>query len=222
MEKREKFARFDWGKSAGRTDKIKVNPMPTVLTETPVLLPPPEPPRKKWTRVECAVLQDSGFFDGQSLELVEGELISKMGKKRPHVNSSTLLAIWLMQTFGPLFVNQEAPIDVAPEDNPTNEPLPDVIVLKRELSYFLAANPQPEDLQLVVEVADTSRNFGLTTKAALYARAGIGEYWVLDVPGRRLLVHREPKPGRYAFVVAYSEEESVAPLAMPQKPFRIG
>ncbi|MBV9938607.1 MAG: Uma2 family endonuclease, partial [Acidobacteriaceae bacterium] len=138
-------------------------------------------------------MEDSGFFDGQSLELVEGELISKMGKKRPHVNSSTLLAIWLMQTFGPLFVNQEAPIDVAPEDNPTNEPQPDVIVLKRELSYFLAANPQPEDLQLVVEVADTSRNFGLTTKAALYARAGIGEYWVLDVPGRRLLVHREPK-----------------------------
>jgi len=72
-----------------------------------------------------------------------------------------------------------------------------------------------------VEIADASRNFDLTTKAALYARAGITEYWVLDVPGRRLLVHREPKSGRYASVVVYNEEESVAPLAAPQKQFRV-
>jgi hypothetical protein len=52
------------------------------------------------------------------LELVEGELISKIGKKRPHVNSLTLLYGWLVSVFGSRFVNQEAPIDVAPEDNP--------------------------------------------------------------------------------------------------------
>ena len=126
-----------------------------------------------------------------------------------------------MQTFGLLFVNPEAPIDVAPEDNPTNEPEPDIIVLKRELSHFRSANPKPEDLHLVVEIADTSVRFDLTTKAALYARAGITEYWVLDVAGRRLLVHREPRSGHYASVVAYSEEESVAPLAAPQKNFRV-
>jgi hypothetical protein len=59
-----------------------------------------------------------------------------------------------MQTFGPLFVNPEAPIDVAPEDNPTNEPEPDIIVLKRESTHFTSANPQPEDLQLIVEIAN--------------------------------------------------------------------
>ncbi len=195
--------------------------MPTVLLEAPVLFPPPQPPRKRWTRPECAFLESSGLLDQQRLELVEGELINKMGKNRPHVNSATLLMSWLMQTFGPLFVQSGAPIDVAPEDNPTNEPEPDIIVLKRELSHFPSANPKPEDLRLVVEVADTSLQFDLTTKAALYARAGVAEYWVLDVVGRRLLVHREPVAGRYASVVAYSEGESVAPLAAPEQPFRV-
>ena len=195
--------------------------MPTVLAETPTQPIPPYPPLKRWTRAECAVLEASGLLDQEKLELVEGELIRKMSKKRPHVNALALLAGWLAQTFGLLFVNQEAPVDVAPEDNPTNEPEPDIIVLKREFTHFVSANPQPKDLHLVVEIANTSLNFDLATKATLYARAGIEEYWILDVPGRRLLVHREPKFGYYASVVAYGESESIAPLAAPQKQFQV-
>ena len=195
--------------------------MPTVLTEAPVLLSPLQPPRKKWTRTECEFLDTLDFWNQQKLELVEGELINKMAKNRPHINSATLLVSWLMQTFGPLFINQEATIDVAPEDNPTNEPQPDIVVLKQESSHYPSANPKPEDLRLVVEVADTSLQFDLTTKAALYARAGIAEYWVLDVAGRRLLVHRGPIAGHYASVAAYGEAESVAPLAAPHSLFRV-
>ena len=195
--------------------------MPNAFTETPARPIPVEPPRKLWTRAECAVLEASGLLDEQHLELIEGELISKMGKKRPHVNALTLLMAWLVQVFGTKFVNPEAPIDVAPEDNPTNEPEPDVIVLKRELSNFISANPGPEDLRLVVEIADTTLNFDLTTKAALYSRAGIVEYWVLDVSGRRLIVHRDPGESGYSSIVAFSEGESVAPLAAPHAEFRV-
>src|SRR2546430_1752344 len=74
------------------------------------------------------------------------------GQKRPHVDAATLLQDWLTQVFGARFVNPEAPIDVAPEDNPTNEPVPDLIVPKRSFSKFRSASPQPEDLDLVVEV----------------------------------------------------------------------
>jgi Uma2 family endonuclease len=143
---------------------------------------PVEPPRKRWTRSECEVLEASGLLDWQHLELIEGELISKLGKQRPHVNSQMLLLESLIQVFGFRFVNGHAPIDVAPEDNPANEPEPDIIVLKRESSHF-SDNPRPEDLNLVVEIADTTLQFDLTTKAALYARAGIAEYWVLDLRG---------------------------------------
>ncbi|MGI8745358.1 MAG: hypothetical protein ACR2NN_22840 [Bryobacteraceae bacterium] len=65
--------------------------MPTALMDAP--LPPfaLDPPRKRWTRAECSTLEASGLLDQQHLELVEGELISKMGKKRAHVNALTLL-----------------------------------------------------------------------------------------------------------------------------------
>jgi len=187
--------------------------MPTTFIELPANL---DSRRKRWTRSEYDELYASALLDGQRLELVEGDLIDKMGKKRPHVISLNLLQGWLIQVFGVRRVNPGASIDVAPEDNPSNEPEPDLIVLKRDLSDFTKENPGPEDLELVVEVADFTLWFDLTTKAALYARAGIVEYWVPDVAGRRLIVHRDPQAGKYASVAAYSEEESVAPLAAPE------
>jgi Uma2 family endonuclease len=190
--------------------------MPTAFTEIPS-----PPPRKRWTRAECADLEAAGLWDLQKLELVEGELICKMPKKRPHSNALAKMMHWLVQVFGWQFVNQEVPIDVAPEDNPTNEPEPDIVVLKRDLDQFPSANPGPEDLHLVVEIADSSLTFDLTTKAALYARAGIHEYWVLDCARRRLLAHRDPRSGAYTSIVAHGEHESVAPLAAPHAEFRV-
>jgi Uma2 family endonuclease len=124
---------------------------------------------------------------------------------------------------GGLRVNVKAPIDVAPEDNPTNEPIPDVIVVTREYSEsrYWTSTPQPSDLDLVVEIADTSLAFDLSVKAALYARAGIVEYWVLDVLGRRLIVHRDPQAGQYGSVKAYNEQESVAPLEAAESTFQV-
>jgi Uma2 family endonuclease len=126
-----------------------------------------------------------------------------------------------MRVFGARLVNAEVPIDVAPEDNPTNEPQPDLIVLKREYSGFRSATPQPKDLDLVVEIADSSLTFDLTVKAALYARAGIADYWVLDLLGRRLMVHGNPQDARYASVTSYDENKSVAPLSAPNSPFPV-
>lgn len=187
----------------------KEDPVPTALTGLP---PRVDPPRKRWTRAECERLF-AAEPGAERLELVEGELISKMGKKGPHVSALILLQAWLVQVFGVRFVRPEAPIDVAPEDNPTSEPEPDLAVTSRDLSHFLAAHPQPTDLRLVVEIADTTLSFDLTVKARLYARAGIVEYWVLDVTGRQLIVHRSPHAGVYRSVERYEEHEPVAPLA---------
>jgi Uma2 family endonuclease len=178
------------------------------------------PPGKRWTRAECDALEVAGLLDQEPLELVEGVLINRLGKKRPHVNSFTLLLEWFVQVFGFRMVNVEAPIDVAPEDNPTNEPVPDLIVLRKDPAH-LRSNPRPRDLQLVLEIADSSLNFDLRVKAALYARAGVPEYWVLDLVGRQLVVHRNPQSGTYVDVAAYREHESVSPLAAPQAQFRV-
>lgn len=190
-----------------------------VAVSTPALPPSLDPPRKRWTREECDALDAAGLLQGQKLELIDGELISKMGKNRPHTNALILMQRWLLATFGALFVNPETPIDVAFQDNPASEPQPDLIVLGRPSLEFQTANPQPGDVRLLVEISDTTLAFDLTRKAALYARAGIADYWVLDVNGRRLIVHRQPEAGRYASVTAYSEHEAAAPLAAPASPF---
>jgi Uma2 family endonuclease len=195
--------------------------VPTFVTERPYRPVPTDPPRKRWTRTECAALEATGLWDQQRLELVDGELISKMGKKRPHVNALVAVQAWLVRTFGEQFVNPEAPIDVAPEDNPTNEPEPDLVVLVEPSREFQNANPRPGDLRLVVEISDSTLGFDLTTKAELYARAGIVEYWVVDVAARRLIVHREPREGLYRSVTAYAEQETLAPLAAPHSEFRV-
>ena len=196
--------------------------MPTVVTESPYRPVPLEPPRKRWTRAECAVLEASEVFQQQRLELVEGELISKMGKKRPHTNALTLVFGWLTRTFDFRYINTGATIDVAPEDNPTNEPEPDLIVLAKPSFEFRTGNPRPADLRLVVEISDSTLGFDLTVKARLYARAGIAEYWVVDVAARSLVVHRDPLNGSYQSVAVYNDRESVSPLASPDHEFRVG
>ena len=144
-----------------------------------------------------------------------------MRKERPHVNALTFVHARMIGIFGSNYVNLAAPIDVAPEDNPINEPEPDIIVLARPSPEFPHSNPTPADLRLVVEISDTTLGFDLTKKAALYARAGIPDYWVLDLAARRLIPHREPMEDRYTLVVAYSDQESVAPLAAPEAEFRV-
>jgi len=193
--------------------------MPTTLVEIPGVVE--DSPRKRWTRAEYEEFAESTVLAGQKLELVEGDLIDKMGKKRPHSNPLEKLNRWLLGVFGD-FVNREVPIDVAPEDNPTSEPEPDLIVLNREYTEFESQNPGPDDLRLVIEISDSRLSYDLRTKADLYARAGIVEYWVLDVIGRRMIVHRDPGNGRYQSVVAYGEDEKISCLAAPQAELRVG
>ena len=179
------------------------------LLELDEIQTPLYPPRKRWTRVECESLEATGLWDCEQLELIDGELISRMGKKRLHVTVLALVQKWLIVIFGGNFVNVEAPIDVAPEDNPTNEPQPDLLVLKKP-TWTNKGNPQPGDIRLLIEVSDTTLAFDMRTKARLYARAGIVEYWVVDAVGRRVIVHRQPGAGRYADIVWFTEGENVS------------
>jgi Uma2 family endonuclease len=191
----------------------------------PVLLENPSsaplPPHKKWTREECAELEKTGLLDWDRYELIEGELLLKMSKNHPHMVIVAVLAAWLREVFGTFLVITEPSIDLRPEDKATNAPEPDVIVLSQSIRE-LHARPLPDQLLLVAEVSDSTLAFDRTTKARLYARSAIREYWVLDVQGRRVIVHREPAGGEYRSIEAYGEDERVATLASPAHEIRVG
>lgn len=189
------------------------------MMETPIAFD--APPHKLWTREECAVLESAGVVDLERYELIEGELLLKMGKKNPHMRAVWLLVHWLARTFGETFVVQEPSISVHPEDSPTSEPEPDAIVLNRSF-LGIQGLAGPADLLLVAEVSGATLSLDLKVKARLYARAGIAEYWVLDLRGRRLISHRRPEGERYLDVVAYSEDEMVSTLSAPAVSIRVG
>ena len=178
------------------------------------------PNRRRFTRAECKFLADNGLLTGR-YELIDGEIISKMGQNRPHANTVMLFTRLLMRLFGEDFVQCQLPVDVGDADPDINAPEPDAVALALPVSAFTAADPSPADIMLIVEVSDSSLRFDLHKKALLYARAGIVEYWAADVTGRRIFAHRNPAPEGYAEVTEYSAEASIAALARPDDPIRV-
>lgn len=188
--------------------------MPLLLTEAPAVAGMEGLRHKTWTREELAVLESLDLFSDSNFELVEGELIDKMGKNWPHVVATRKLVQVLSAIFGVDSVFQEAPMDVSAADNTRNRPEPDVLVLQDGVR--LQRSPRADEVRLVAEVSDSTIGLDRNTKAALYARAGISEYWIVDLNRRRLFVLREPLQGRYTSETEFSEDAFVAPPAAPQ------
>jgi Uma2 family endonuclease len=174
----------------------------------------------RWNRRQCRAIQEAGILEGR-YELINGEIISKMGQNPPHRMVLVLLNTWLVSVFGGLFVQIQSTIDVADADPDHNEPEPDAAVTREPGTAYADRHPGPEDLVLVVEVSDSTLRFDRTVKAAVYARAGILEYWVLDLSGRQLFGHRLPTPTGYIEISAFGPAEAVAALGRPEAAVRV-
>jgi Uma2 family endonuclease len=183
----------------------------------PVVLPR----RKRFTRSDVNRLNEAGIFEGQRYELIEGDLIDKMGQNPPHAWSVAFVHSWLAKIFGGALIRGQLPVEVAREDRDHSEPEPDlVVVVERKLDYA-TRHPRGDELLLLIEVADTSVYFDRRVKVALYARASVPEYWVLDVSARALFVHRHPLGGGYKQVTRLAEDETVAPDSRPDASVKV-
>lgn len=169
--------------------------------------------RKDWTVAECQAVMNAGLFDLRRYELLEGELISKMGQNRPHLAVINLIISALMQIFDFACIQSPGPIGIGQVD-PHNDPEPDVTVLSQPVLSYMSQPPTiPDDILLVVEVSATTLSTDLRRKAGLYASHRLQEYWVVDVNGRELVVHRNPDNGVYLDVQTYNDTQEVSPLA---------
>ncbi len=183
--------------------------MPAVVESYPAHVPPEY--RRKYTREDCRVLAAAGLLDLERYELIDGELVSKMGKSRLHSIVVRLLAKWLAAVFGDDFLDIEVSVCL----DQRNEFEPDAIVLNKPALSILNSLPTAADIRLVAEVSVSTREYDLGPKAARYAAAGIPEYWVLDIDQNRIVVHRDPSPTGYQSIAAYSANEALSPLAAP-------
>jgi Uma2 family endonuclease len=167
-------------------------------------------PRKRFTRDEVERLTATGFFEGQRYELIDGELLNKMGQKPPHAFAIHLVLDWLVRVVGTSPIRVQLPIEASGADRECSLPEPDVAVVAEMKPAYQNRHPRGDELLLVVEVSDTTATFDLTRKASLYATAGVPEYWVLDLTRRVLVVHRRTGGPTYRLAQLFSETDTVS------------
>jgi Uma2 family endonuclease len=142
-------------------------------------------------------------------ELIDGEVLSKMGQKPAHRFTLLRVAEWLASQFGFRRTQTQLPIRIPGAVGQINEPEPDVTVVTEQASAYFDRIPDTNDVLLVVEIADTSLAFDLGTKALLYARSGVPEYWVVDVTNRLLYRHKHPANDGYIDIEKIGEYDFV-------------
>ena len=176
---------------------------------------------KLWTRKECEFLVSSGMLD-ERFELIEGEIILKMGQNRPHGITMRLIRKYLEQLFTADFMQIQEPVLVAYEDDEFNEPEPDLTVLEQPYMTYGKRKPGTGDVVLLVEISHTTMDRDTKSKPRLYARADFPEYWVADVEARQIWVYRSPSPNGYGVITIYSETEEISLISRPEEKIRVG
>jgi len=175
--------------------------------------------RRRWTRKEYDRLGELGIFrPGEPVELIASQLIVSEPKGSPHATAVGLTADAVRVAFGAGWtVRVQDPVALDEE----SEPEPDVVVVSGDRRDYRDAHPS--HAAVLVEVADSSLAFDREEKASLYARAGVLDYWIVNLVDRALEVHREPVPDasvplgwRYAAVDVLSPGTTVSPLARPK------
>ena len=179
---------------------------------------------RRWTRKEYDRLIEFGVFrPDESLELLGGELVVGEPQSSPHYTAIGLVEEalhaalgpgWLVRPHGPLALDEES------------EPEPDVSLVPGTWRDYTAGHPARP--VLVVEVSLSRLTFDREHKGSLYARAGLVDYWIVNLVDRLLEVHREPVADatarfgwRYASVERLGAGGTASPLAAPDARVRV-
>lgn len=167
--------------------------------------------RRKIRRAEYDRMVEVGLFQHERLELIRGELVAMSPIGSAHSAVVTVAQEWLMRWSAPEFmVRCQQPLACVDE----SEPEPDLAVVARR-PY---RDAHPVAAALVIEVADTSVDYDLGAKAALYAESAVDEYWVIDLVRGVVVVHRARAAGRWTSITTHAADAAVAPAGMAIPP----
>jgi Uma2 family endonuclease len=156
--------------------------------------------------------------EGDRVELIDGEILEMAAIGRKHsAQVNRLNRLFAQQLGDDILVSIQNPIELGPR----SEPEPDAALLRWRDDYYESGHPQPADVYLVIEVADSTVEFDREVKAPLYARSGIVEYWLIDLQTDAIAVHRQPTIAGYESIEAYQRGMTIAIAARPDLTFTV-
>jgi Uma2 family endonuclease len=177
----------------------------------------------RWGRVKYERLVDLGAFENDPIELIGGQLIVAEPKGSEHATAvdmaddalrAALPAGWIVRVQNSVALDDES------------EPEPDIAVVRGSRADYRHAHPARP--ALIIEVAESSLRFDRGAKGSLYARAGIEDYWIVNLVDRVVEVYREPGADvtapygwRYTSVARFTPLSAVAPLVVPSEPIPV-
>ena len=172
-----------------------------------------------WTRDEYYRLGDTEVFrPDERTELLDGRIIRKVTMNPPHASAVRRVLEALRTPFSAGFViSGQCALNLSTR----NDPEPDAMVSVGVFADYDGRHPAPAETLLVVEVSDSTLREDRLYKAHLYARAGIADYWIVNINAQTLEVRRQPEHGEYLSLDVYDEGEAVSPLAAPHTPVRV-
>ncbi len=145
---------------------------------------------KRFTVNDYHRLIETGIIpEDHRLELIRGEIFEMAAKGSPHTVCTGLLCRQLDRLVGDIVaIRSQEPITL-PNDS---EPEPDVVIALGQLQDYLLHHPTPDQILLIIEVADSSLSYDRTTKLSLYAEFNIPHYWIANVPAKQMECHSHP------------------------------
>ena len=148
----------------------------------------------------------------ERVELLSGQIIKKMPKGPAHSALCKRIEKILERRLGEkILVRLQDPILL----NDYSEPEPDIAVVYPKDDFYASHHPVPKEVHLIIEISDTTIQSDLTTKAKLYAAAGITDYWVVDVSTQQLHIFRHPSVDGYDCQMILKADQPISPLAFP-------
>ena len=175
--------------------------------------------RRRFTVDEYECMSRAGILhEDERVELIDGEVIEMPPIGPGHAGDTKQLNQLFSSRLGTrAIVGVQDPIRLPPGA----EPEPDIALLRPRQDFYRTAHPGPDDVLLIVEVAETSLAYDRDVKVPMYAAAGIPEVWVVDVAGGRVLVFREPQADGFRQMTVVESGGVLTPTAFPDLVIRV-
>jgi Uma2 family endonuclease len=170
--------------------------------------------RRKFTVEQYHKMLESGILtEDDRVELIRGEIIEMSPIGTKHAACVNRLVNLLAQLLGKrVIVAAQNPIAL----NDNSEPQPDVALLKPRDDFYATAHPQPQDIFLLIEVADSTVMYDREEKIPLYGAANIIEVWLVDINAQIVEVYQQPIAAGYQHIQKFTCGQTLSISAFPE------